>query len=89
MPVEETLLGTWASLHREHGEIFVKINLLEKALVDMLQKNVVAQKENALVQQSDFLEAFKQGIVLHFAVEKEALFPELAKIGKKRESPHG
>ncbi len=86
MPVEGRLLSTWASLHREHGEIFVKINLLEKALVAMLQKNVAAPKENALVQQRDFLEAFKQGVVLHFAVEKEALFPEIAKIGKKEKT---
>jgi iron-sulfur cluster repair protein YtfE (RIC family) len=35
--------------------------------------------------QTDFLEAFKHGITLHFTVEEKALFPALRKKGKNAE----
>ncbi len=74
-------MGTWNSLHIEHGEIFIKVNLLEKALMNVLQKNM-AEQTKGIDEQKDFLDAFKQGITLHFTVEKEALFPEVIKMGQ-------
>lgn len=84
--MEATNLSTWESLHREHGEIFTRVNLLEKALVDLLQKHVAKKTENNLDLQRDFLEAFAHGIILHFTVEEEALFPELRKMGRHAET---
>jgi hemerythrin-like domain-containing protein len=75
-------LGTWDSLHREHLEIFTRVNLLEKALIDLLQKHTDEYAEKTSDLQRDFLEAFEHGITLHFTVEEEALFPVLRKIGK-------
>lgn len=79
-------MGTWESLHREHVEIYTKVNLLEKALIDLLQKNMSEQSEKTLDLQRDFLEAFEFGITLHFTVEEEALFPKLRRIGKCAET---
>jgi hemerythrin-like domain-containing protein len=79
-------LTTWDSLHQEHGEIFVKMNILEKALADLLQKHTEEQVDRTLEQQKEFLEAFKQGLSLHFTVEEKALFPEMKQIGKIAES---
>ena len=82
MPIEETSLGTWDSLHREHLEIFTKVNLLESALIDFLQKRTAGPVAVNSDLQRDFLEAFKHGITLHFAVEEAALFPAMRKMGK-------
>ena len=91
MPAEKKLLteaarlGTWDVLHREHGEMFTKVNLLEKALIDLLQKHAT-DTEGTVDQQKAFLEAFEHGITLHFRVEEEALFPELKNTGKEAET---
>src|SRR3972149_8087383 len=91
MPAEKKLLteaarlGTWDVLHREHGEMFTKVNLLEKALIDLLQKHAT-DTDGTLDQQTAFLEAFEHGITLHFRVEEEALFPELKNTGKEAET---
>ena len=91
MPAEKKLLteaarlGTWDVLHREHGEMFTKVNLLEKALIDLLQKHAT-DTEGTLDQQKAFLEAFEHGITLHFRVEEEALFPELKNTSKDAET---
>jgi DUF438 domain-containing protein len=69
-------------LHREHLEIFTRVHLLEKALIDLLQKHTDEYAEKTSDLQRDFLEAFEHGITLHFTVEEEALFPVLRKIGK-------
>jgi len=79
-------LGTWESLRREHSEIFTKVNLLEKALVDFLQKRTPEYVERTPDLQRDFLEAFEHGITLHFNVEEEALFPVLRKMDKNAET---
>ena len=79
-------MGTWESLHSEHVEIFTKVNLLEKALMDLLQKHATEWLEKTSGLQRDFLEAFAAGITLHFTVEEEALFPELRKMGKHAET---
>ena len=79
-------MGTWDSLHREHLEIFTKVNLLESALIDFLQKRAAGPVEVNSDLQKDFLEAFKTGITLHFAVEEDALFPALRKMGKTAET---
>ena len=75
-------MGTWDSLHREHLEIFTKVNLLERALIDFLQKRTAGPVAVNSDLQRDFLEAFKHGITLHFAVEEAALFPAMRKMGK-------
>jgi hemerythrin-like domain-containing protein len=75
-------MSTWESLHKEHSEIFTKVNLLEKALIDLLQKRT----ERTSDLQTDFLKAFEVGITLHFTVEEEALFPALRKKGKNAET---
>ena len=74
MSIEESGLTTWDSLHKEHVEIFLKVNLLEKALIDFLQKRVAKRSKSDSDQPTEFLEAFEHGIVLHFSVEEEALF---------------
>jgi len=79
-------LGTWESLHKEHSEIFTRVNLLEKALIDLLQKRTIGGTEGSSDVQRDFLEAFEHGITLHFTVEEEALFPALRKKGKNAET---
>lgn len=79
-------MGTWESLHTEHAEIFTKMNLLEKALIDLLQKRTTGYMERTSDLQRDFLEAFEHGITLHFTVEEEALFPALRKKGKNAET---
>jgi Ethanolamine utilization protein EutJ (predicted chaperonin) len=79
-------LSTWESLHREHREIFTKVNILEKALLNLLQTNVAGQLERTLNLQKDFLEAFERGITLHFRVEQEALYPEMRKLNEKAET---
>ncbi len=79
-------MSTWDALHKEHAEIFVKVNLLEKALVDLLQKHTEEQAEKSLEQQKAFLDAFTHGITLHFTVEEKALFPEMKKIGQIAET---
>jgi len=77
-------LGTWESLREEHLEIFARVNLLEKALRDVLQKHTTGLEKTS-EQQRDFLEAFGQGIALHFTVEEKALFPALREKGKDAE----
>jgi DUF438 domain-containing protein len=79
-------LGTWESLHREHSEIFTRVNLLEKALIDLLQKRTTGYLEKTSSLQKDFLEAFERGMTLHFTIEQEALFPALRKKGKNAET---
>jgi iron-sulfur cluster repair protein YtfE (RIC family) len=73
-------------LHKEHSEIFTRVNLLEKALIDLLQKRTAGGTERPPDIQKDFLEAFEHGITLHFTVEEEALFPALRKKGKNAET---
>ena len=91
MPAEKKLLteaarlGTWDVLHREHGEMFTKVNLLEKALIDLL-RNHTTNLDGTVDQQKAFLEAFEHGITLHFRVEEEALFPELKNTSKDAET---
>lgn len=79
-------MGTWESLHKEHSEIFTRVNLLEKALIDLLQKHTTGYMEGTSDLQRAFLEAFEHGITLHFTVEEEALFPALRKKGKNAET---
>jgi hemerythrin-like domain-containing protein len=62
------------------------VNLLEKALVDLLQKRTTGHTEKTSDLQRDFLEAFEQGITLHFTVEEVALFPAMKKKGKNAET---
>jgi DUF438 domain-containing protein len=83
--IEAARLSTWNILHREHGEMFTKVNLLEKALIDLLQKHAT-DTDGTVDNQKAFLEAFEHGITLHFRVEEEALFPELKKTGKDAET---
>jgi hemerythrin-like domain-containing protein len=83
--LEVARLGTWDSLHQEHLEIFTKVNLLEKALLDFLQKGVTENSASKKKPSKAFLNAFEQGILLHFAVEEKALFPHLRKVGKNAE----
>ncbi len=78
-------MGTWDSLHREHFEIYTRVNILEKALIDLLEKHTAEHSEKALSLQKDFLEAFEHGISMHFAVEEEALFPALRETGRASE----
>lgn len=60
-----------------------KIDLLEKALKNLLEKHIADPKSTETpALQKDFVEAFRSGLMLHFAVEKEALFPELQTLGK-------
>ena len=83
--VEAARLGTWDSLHQEHLEIFTKVNLLEKALIAFLKKGVTEHSVGKKNPPKAFLNAFEQGILLHFAVEEKALFPQLRKVGKNAE----
>lgn len=64
----------------------MKMNILEKALVDLLQKHTDEQVEKTLEQQKAFLEAFRQGLSLHFTVEEKALFPEMKNVGQIAET---
>ena len=79
-------MSTWESLHEQHLEVFTKINLLERALLDLLQNRTTEYMKGTASLQEDFLEAFRQGMILHFTVEEEALFPVLGKVGKKSET---
>lgn len=79
-------MSTWASLHEQHLKVFTKINLLERALLDLLQNRTTEYMKGTASLQEDFLEAFRQGMILHFTVEEEALFPVLGKVGKKSET---
>lgn len=76
-------MGTWDSLHKQHVDVFIKINLLEKALLGLLQNLKTGDMKGAASLQEDFLKAFEQGMILHFTVEEEALFPVLARAGEK------
>ena len=76
-------MGTWDSLHKQHVDVFIRINLLEKALLGLLQNRTTEGVKGAASLQEDFLKAFEQGMILHFAVEEEALFPILARVGEK------
>ena len=62
------------------------MNLLEKALIDLLQKRTIGYLERTSDLQTDLLEAFEPGIALHFTVEEEALFPALRTKGKNAET---
>jgi hemerythrin superfamily protein len=62
------------------------VNLLEKALMTLLQKHMTEQLKNTSDLQRDFLEAFERGITLHFTVEEKALFPKLRKLGMYAET---
>jgi iron-sulfur cluster repair protein YtfE (RIC family) len=73
-------------LHEQHLEVFTKINLLERALLDLLQNRTTEYMKGTASLQEDFLEAFRHGMILHFTVEEEALFPVLGKVGKKSET---
>jgi iron-sulfur cluster repair protein YtfE (RIC family) len=66
--------------------MFTKVNLLEKAMIDLLQKRAAEYMKRTSDLQREFLEAFEHGITLHFAVEEEALFPVLRKTGKDAET---
>ncbi len=79
-------MSTWESLHEQHLEVFTKINLLERALLDLLQNRTTEYMKGTASLQEDFLEAFRDGMILHFTVEEEALFPVLGKVGKKSET---
>ena len=79
-------MSTWESLHEQHLEVFTKINLLERALLDLLQNRTTEYMKGTASLQEDFLEAFRHGMILHFTVEEEALFPVLGKVGKKSET---
>ena len=79
-------MGTWESLQAEHLEIFQRVNLLEKALMDILQKHTTEYMEKTSEQQMSFLEAFEQGVILHFTVEEKALFPALRRKGRTAET---
>ena len=79
-------MDTWESLHKQHIEVFIKINLLEKAMLDLLQNRTTGYLKGTTNLQEDFLEAFEQGMILHFAVEESALFPVLGKVEKKGET---
>jgi len=71
-------LSTWELLSREHYEVLSKIQLLEKASINLLKertKDLALGK--ALKLQKDFLDLFKAGLMRHFMVEEEALFPML------------
>jgi hemerythrin-like domain-containing protein len=62
------------------------VNLLEKALIDLLQKRTTGHPERTSDLQTDFLEAFKHAITLHFTVEEKALFPAMRTKGKNAET---
>jgi hemerythrin-like domain-containing protein len=83
---EDIALGTWESLQKEHSEIFAKVNLLEKALLDLVQKRTTGHSEGTSNMQTDFLEAFQKGITLHFTVEEIALFPVMKRKGTNAET---
>jgi len=82
----DSKLDTWGSLHRQHVEVFIKINLLEKALLGLLQNRATGSLKGTADMQEDFLEAFELGMTLHFTVEEKALFPVLEKVEKKGET---
>ena len=82
----DSKLDTWGSLHKQHVEVFIRINLLEKALLDLLQNRATGYLEETANIQEDFLEAFEHGMTLHFTVEEKALFPILEKVEKKSET---
>lgn len=65
-------METWTLLRKQHYEIFRKIQLLEEASIDLLKKEAVKEK-----LAKDFLEFFKVGIIQHFKIETQALFPIL------------
>ncbi len=82
----DSKLDTWGSLHKQHVEVFIRINLLEKALFELLQNRTTEYLKGTANIQEDFLEAFEHGMTLHFTVEEEALFPVLGKVEKKSET---
>lgn len=77
----------WRSLSKDHIEILVRIQLLENALIDLLNKRVKnIDVGRASKFQEDFLELFKIGVMEHFKTEEEILFPMLReKAGKEAE----
>jgi len=71
-------LSAWKSLSTEHDEVLSKIQLLEKASIDLLrQRTKELSLAKALKLQKDFLDMFRVGMTQHFMIEEEALFPIL------------
>ena len=59
---------------------------MKEHLLDLLQNRTTEYMKGTASLQEDFLEAFRDGMILHFTVEEEALFPVLGKVGKKSET---
>jgi hemerythrin-like domain-containing protein len=65
----------------DHQEVFTKVNLLEKALINFINTQTTENMKKTLEEQLFFLEAFEKGLAAHFAVEEKALFPEMLNMG--------
>jgi len=81
-------MSTKTALSNDHRTILAKIQLLERACLGLLRERTLThvtpdQKTTQLVE--DFLQS-KLGIMLHFKVEEEALFPALRSVPNPNET---
>jgi len=77
-------MSTWVLLSKDHREILKKIQLLEKALINLLQDAsldaLTDEKKlhgERLKVVKDFLKLYRHGVMHHFKIEEVALFPVL------------
>lgn len=81
-------MSTTRALSKEHQTILARIQLLERACLDLLKRRTLTSRTDDgkipdLVE--DFLQS-KLGIMLHFKVEEEALFPTLRSVSESNET---
>lgn len=81
-------MSTTRELSKEHQTILARIQLLERACLDLLKRRTLTSRTDDdkipdVVE--DFLQS-KLGIMLHFKVEEEALFPTLRSVSESNET---
>jgi len=76
-------METWSLLSKEHHTVFRKIQLLEEASINLLEKKFINEPELSPV--NDFLEFFRFGMVQHFRIEAQTLFPALKNASNSNE----
>jgi hemerythrin-like domain-containing protein len=76
-------MSTWNLVSRQHQGLLRKIQLLEEASLDLLSKKIAYEESHKLAE--DFMKFFRVGVIQHFKIEEEALFPILRRNFKDAE----
>ncbi len=77
-------LSGFEAWKKDHREISLKMQLLEKALLNLL-RNRTEEKDSPELH-NDFLEALRKGVETHFRIEEQAIFPEIKKLSPETEA---